>query len=40
MVAIKSDIDRLLYNWDEANVKKSFSHALQATLAKDFSPTP
>jgi tRNA A-37 threonylcarbamoyl transferase component Bud32 len=40
VVAIKSDIDRLLRNWDEASVKKSFSSALQTTLGEGFSPTP
>ena len=40
VVAIKSDIDRLLRNWDEASIKESFITALQTTLGEGFTPTP
>lgn len=39
VMAIKSDIDRLLRNWDEARIKESFSTALQTTLGEGFTPT-
>ncbi|MFQ3324523.1 MAG: tRNA A-37 threonylcarbamoyl transferase component Bud32 [Pseudomonadales bacterium] len=34
--AIKLDIDRLLRNWDELNIKQNFTAALQATPGIDF----
>jgi tRNA A-37 threonylcarbamoyl transferase component Bud32 len=40
VVAINTDIDRLLRNWDEASVKLSFSSALQIALGDDFTSTP
>jgi tRNA A-37 threonylcarbamoyl transferase component Bud32 len=39
VVAINTDIDRLLRNWDEASVKLSFSSALQIALGDDFTST-
>jgi tRNA A-37 threonylcarbamoyl transferase component Bud32 len=40
ITAIKTDIDRLLRNWDDTKVKLSFSSAIDLVLGDDFTPTP
>jgi serine/threonine-protein kinase RIO1 len=40
IAAIKTDIDRLLRNWDNTKVRLNFSSAIDTVLGDDFTPTP